>query len=473
MSTDKAKKIVFIVDDALSFEDSQNLVRSLNMIRQVFSVEIIHQYKISEDKLLSRLKSDIIDVIAVPYKLYQTWTEIDDFLGPQRVSGPVYVGYLWHPLSQNQFSKDMELKYVIQPEGVQKELAWVRRILVDFKEISATEILLFFRSLAYDTKRAGIRSWLESFTPVYTESWYSEQGQTQRGEHISNLPEIAQSEWKKRLSSIQLVVSALWGVAIEGVGPTDGTKAVGYFQMGFTTHVAAFRMHFPISTYCSPEYIVKQFLVKGSSTMTPPQLLLKFADLIRIHVIPETNDLELFVALFASTGKDKANDRTRNLWIEPLTNRLILEPPFEAPGPNNPELRALPNFSVLQQVTKPKVVPEAHEDRRIKELKRQIEERDEVIKELRTGGVGATKSFSPPDAESLLEAFQQRYSEAQFQLRQFEVELHRMQKTGATTEELKQLQLKMDALANREKSWINTLSKIIGSHESNSKSAKK
>lgn len=67
------------------------------------------------------------------------------------------------------------------------------------------------------------------------------------------------------------------------------------------------------------------------------------------------------------------------------------------------------------------------------------------------------KTSQESDPEELLEAFQKKYFEAKYQIRQFELQILDLQKRGSSPEAIKELQLKMEALLNREKAWIKKL----------------
>ena len=64
----------------------------------------------------------------------------------------------------------------------------------------------------------------------------------------------------------------------------------------------------------------------------------------------------------------------------------------------------------------------------------------------------------------LLEGFQKRYSEAQLQIRMIEIEIIKLTRTGGHDKsQIKELQLRMDALINREKAWITKIKKVARS----------
>jgi hypothetical protein len=387
-----------------------------------------------------------------------------------RTSGPTFAGYFCEPIP---FFQVIDLT------------SRSRKIILDFHYLSPAELTLLMRSLILDTQRAGLRPLVDAQTPLYCESWYGNQGQGTRIDHVLALPEIAKSEWIKRAPEIRILLSALWGMIYEeGPGKSETAASAiqrtpkAYFQIAASGQCLVFRLYYYTVPQCLPKDAVKLFSPDKSAPSKASQLLLRYSDFVRVHTIQETSDIEIVVGLFPSAPSEKAHDFVHTLWIEPLSARLISEPPYEAPSPANPHLRALPTVSAPDN--KPRLVPtdpSGAKDRaiidatsKIKDLRKKIEERESMIRELRSGGVGTAPPLPPPDAEGLLEAFQQRYFDARFQIRQFEVQIQEIEKKGGSPKEIQTLRLKMEALINREKAWIK---KLVGTLETYKDAVKK
>ena len=108
----------------------------------------------------------------------------------------------------------------------------------------------------------------------------------------------------------------------------------------------------------------------------------------------------------------------------------------------------------------------------IRDLNKKLADKEDLIKELKRGGVGVAAPPPPPDAEALLEAFQHRYSEVRYQIEQLEEQVNEAQKLHP--DEIKRLKGRIDALLNREKDWIQTLSNTLESlRENHQKAARK
>lgn len=460
MGNEKNLSIIFVLDERVSHERIAVLSRSIQGLMQNFTVEIIKGNEISEAQILEKMQTSAPHLILLPLHRYQSWNRIEGALGLNRTQGAAYAGYFCEPLPLYQLP---------DPNGQN------RRIILDFVHLSALEIATLVRSLILDTRRTGLRPLLDANSLIYCESWYSNQGQGNRIDHVLGLPEISNTPWAKRSSSIRIILMALWTLVYEeGPGKTETVQAGGarppkaYFQLGADNQSLVFRLYYYTVPHALPKDVVQQFWPDQTVSTKAAQLLLKYSDFVRVHSIQETSDIEVVIGLFHSAPSEKNHAQARTLWIEPLSARLISEPPFEAPGPQSPLLRALPTVSFsdakLRVVDPNAGAKDASRNRvildataKIKELKERVNEKEATIRELRSGGIGTAQPLPPPDPESLLEAFQERYMDARFQIRQFEVQIAELEKRKATPQEIETLKQKMDALMNREKAWIKKL----------------
>ena len=97
--------------------------------------------------------------------------------------------------------------------------------------------------------------------------------------------------------------------------------------------------------------------------------------------------------------------------------------------------------------------------------------RDELIQELRSGGVSTAPALPAPDADALLEAFQQKYFETRYQIRQFEIQIQDIEKNGANPEQIELLRLKIAKLHAQETNWVKKLAITIETYRAAKKKA--
>ena len=83
-----------------------------------------------------------------------------------------------------------------------------------------------------------------------------------------------------------------------------------------------------------------------------------------------------------------------------------------------------------------------------------------------------TASSVDETTKALIESFQTRYHDAQLQIRQIEVKIEHIVKTGGNGEEVKELQLWMEALAHRQRAWIKALNQTLQTQKSRPKTPK-
>lgn len=446
--------IIFILDDRVSREKMAIVTRVVNQLRTQFTIELFKGEEINEAQLIQKLEKQSVPLILAPIHRYTAWTKVEGFLGMNRNSGPTFAGYFCEPVSQNQ---------------VPQSAGQIRKIFLDFLNLNPPELQILIRSIVNENQRSGVRSLVQPNTLVHCETWYGGQGQGSRIDYILTLSEIS-LEWSKRANEIRILLSAFWSLIYEegpGKSETPSKTPKAYFQICADPNILALRLCYSQVGHVSPKDVLNLFWPNPSTPTKATQLLYRFSDFVRIHPIGDTPEIEIVVGLFKSAPSEKFPEQLHTLWIDPISPRLVLEPLYEGPNPNSPQLRVLPNVSagdLKPRLTSSNELPDKARNRvlveatqKIKSLKDQISEKENTIRELRSGGIGTAQPLPPPDAESLLDAFQQRYMDAKLQIRQFETQIEAMEKNGSTPQEIQNLRLKMEALLNREKAWIKKL----------------
>jgi hypothetical protein len=470
--TPKSLAIALVVDERLTRDRRGGLSRVVNSLRQFANVQIIAG-ETDEEKLLARIQKERFDLVLAPWYNYLKWSKLEAHYGLTRSSGPTVAGYFCEP---------------IDPHELGEITSNLRAMLFDFSETHPHEAGILVKALVDESKRSGIRPLLDPTSMVYCETWYQGQGMGGRTDAVLGLPELALGGWVPRAAAIRVVLGALWSLVYEeGTGKSELSQALSggkqtaraYMQVGCDNKALVFRLCYSLPS-SSAKNALASFWPDSSRPTVASQLLLKFADFIRVHTVADGQEIELTTGFFQSAASEKAHRRLHSFWIEPISASLISEIPFEIPGPDSHLLKELPVvFGLrgkpdagpgnLDKDSRDKFVFEAAV--KIRELKKQLTERDERIQELRSGGVGTAPPLPPPDAEALIEAFQQKYFEARHQIRQFELTIAEMEVKGATTQEIEALRLKMTALARREEDWIRKLAKTLHSYRNVRKAA--
>lgn len=452
-----------MIDERLSRDRRGILTRLIASVRHFATIQILHG-EVDETTLLQKIQAEPFQLVLAPWYHYLSWSKTEAHYGRTRTSGPTFAGYFCEP---------------IPPLQLGSQADHLRAILLDFTHLQPSESCKLIRSLLHDSLRTGITPLLDSNASVYCENWMNHQGQGLRVDQILKLPEISQFEWTARAPAIRVVLSALWGLIYEeGPGKSEfaqaisgGTRPRAYFEIGCDAHTLVFRLWYSMPGW-GPKNALTQFWPNPEKPTAAPQFLLKFADFLRVHTIEGTGDVEVVVGLFASRPSEKAHSQIHSLWIEPIASHLISEIPFEGPNPRQPWLKALPGIPAGAQQAgskkeqgqdllqaKDRFIAEATQ--KIRKLQREIEQRDELIRDLKTGGVGTAKVLPIPDPESLLEAFQERYFEAEMQLKQFEMRIAEIEQKGASATEIQALQEKMATLSARQQGWIRQLASTL------------
>jgi hypothetical protein len=452
-STSKRSGVIaIVVDERLSRERSAILTRTINSLRQLAKVELLPG-SINEDQMLKKMEGTNYDLLLLPWYRYQSWSRVEALWGLTRTSGPTTAGYFCEQLL---------------PYEIEGQTGNSRAIYLDMANLQPSEILTLMKSLHKDLHRSGLKPLVDFDAKIYVENWYGSQGLGTRIDSVLSLPEFRDPNWSKRSNSMRICLSALWSLVYEeGPGKTELSAAhvpKAYFQTASDREVAAFRLCYSLPGLSSKE-AVAAFWPNPKMPAAGAQLLLKYADFVRVHTIVGTSDIEIVVGFFPSAPAEQAHNQVHTLWIEPIAANLFTEPLYETPSPVSPRLRPIPHSGSLATNAKEsgmlRSVPTEAQDSKVIELQTLLKTRDATIQELKQGGVGTAAPLPPPDAESLLEAFQERYFDAKFQIRQLELEIVALEKKGASPEELNNLKLKMAAVMNREQAWVQKLAATI------------
>lgn len=454
-----------MLDERLSRERINLLSRGVNFLRTFTTVEVLSA-KTTEDQLIEKMSTKNFDLVLLPWHKYLEWSRVEGFWGLTRTSGPTTAGYVCEPLSPHQLGESK---------------GHLRAILLDFVNLAPSELILLVKALRHDTLRSGIMPLLDPDAKIYTENWYGARGLGSRIDSAIALPEFQNPIWSKRGNSLRVCLSALWSLVYEE-GPGKGemnsvstSSPKAYFQVATDKEIAVFRLCYQIPNW-TPKNSLEAFWPKLQAPSSPEQLLLNHSDFLRIHTFSKTTEIEITVGFLASAPSDKSIAQIKTLWVEPLEDHLLGEKPYTAPGPAHPRLRPMPS-AISESEIKLRALPQptagvelaqfmsATPESKVIELQTKLREKEELIEELKSGGIGTAPPLAPPDTEDLIEAFQQRYFDARFQIRQLELEIVALETRSATEEEIKNLKLKMEALANRERSWIKTLAETITAYK--------
>lgn len=464
-------KIAFVGDPLLPAEKARRLLQTANQLRTVGQVELL-KAAITEDELLHRLDKDCYDLVLLPWHLYLSWSRVEAFFGMARKSGPTTAGYFAEPIAWSEFQK--------HSEQISQN---VHLTLLDFGQLDAREIRKVVQALINEHHRTMLHPLLQNpETKIYHETWGGSGGARgyNAGDGALSLPIFAQEPWKNRINSVRICLTALWSLIYEegpGKGELNqavsGSSAKAYFQVGANEQFLGLRLCFQMPAW-NPKGAFRAFQPNANEPITPARLLLRFADFVRVHASAETNDVEITLGFFPTAPAAAGTDTLRTLWIEPLAQKLMFEMSAEQPMAQ-PQTYAPLRREFTPQEKTPNETPDtgtlteerqnnAHREAlgHVSKLRQLLLEREEQIDFMKRGGVGLSTPIAPPDAESLLEAFQERYLSAQDEMNKIQAEIERMSASGeGALGRVAALRKKISDLTKREKQWIRMLADTI------------
>ncbi len=444
-------QIAIILDDRISREKGQILTRVVNTLRTFAQVQLLSAAA-TEEETLAKIRERPYKLVLAPWYRYLQWRKLEGHFGLTRVSGPTFAGYFADGVT---------------PEELTEKNEYLRSILLDFTHLQPKEVLLLIRALVEEPKRSGILPLIGNGAPIYQENWFQGQGPGARLDTVLSLPEIAQTDWNLRANGIRLCLTALWSLIYdEGPGKSDmaqGAKAAkAHLQIGVAPHCLAFRLCFAMPNW-TPKDVVAAFWPDDANPTSAAQLLLRYTDFIRVHLVHESSNVELVAGFLPSAPADTDFRHMHTIWVDPISPNLITEA-----ADNGKPLPSAPVSTDTRGLTEDEKAKSEAKDRfifqaamKIRELKKEVAAKDEQIHELRSGGVGTAKPLPPPDAEALLEAFQHRYFEAKYEIRQLELQIDQAEKKGASPKQLEHIHQKINNLMTREQAWIEKIAGTI------------
>ncbi|MBC7385028.1 MAG: hypothetical protein H7301_02560 [Cryobacterium sp.] len=445
MQGSKPFTIGFVTDPCLSREKTQIALRALNSLRNFAEIRY-YPGTLTEEELVDRVKRETLDLLMLPWHQYLHCQKLEAHFGLTRTHGPTMVGY---------FAED------VSPVEIQEEDHHFRAILIDLNRLATTEASTILRSLLRDSTRWGVRSLLGPSAALHFESWSAQVGMGFRMDTVLGLNEIANSHWNKRANSLRVLVSAFWSLIFDnGPGKADRSRSNAdratraYFEVGVDAHCLGLRL-----CYTEPGWKVKdvlhQFWPGALTPSTAGQILLQYSDLVRIHVDPDSSEIEVVCALFPSGPAERATDLLRTLWIEPLSNMTRLERFSESPETQEHYHRPL--------VTHHALIGNAAE--KIDELKKQVDEKDKEIEELKSRGVQKENVFIYPsglDGEQLIDLVNRRLAEIKAKMKSLTAQYQALhQDRDDELKEAARLMKELRELSSQQKNWIARLSDIV------------
>jgi hypothetical protein len=445
--------VAFVIDDRVPREKAQRPFRLANELRHFAQIETI-EGEISESDLINKGRANKYALVIVPWYRYLQYKHLEGELGLTRTSGPTVIGYF--------------------PEGVDiHELAegcgFSRAILLDFHRMADSELVRIVCSVLYEAARSGLRALFRPDVSLFEETWSSEHELASRAQLFSMISQSDRLDWRHRTAGIRICLMALWSLFYED-GPgkpstlrrADSESMKAVLQFAQDQSIFALRLVHYYPNYTSHQAI-QEFWYDRVQAHSNQQLLLRYSDLLRIHTCPETHQIEYTLLFTRSQPSVSAPNEAHSLWIEPLNKKLFVpaSDPLAKPLPDlapTGQTRAL--APAEQQLrSKERLLNDAL--LKVRELTQALHTREQMLREMRVGGVGTGVSFERPDIRSLLMAFQERYKEAQTEIHELEHQISALGGTGAQAKDRTRLKEKLDKLLMQEQDWIRMISLIL------------
>jgi len=467
-------KILFILDDTLvSFSTKRKFSRLVKALSGKYDVKRFSA-KIEETEVLDLLSNDSYALVLAPWEKYLAWRRIEAFFGVSRSEGPTFAGYYSSPTFYQEMTHDL--------------IRDNRAVLLDFYYPSISEIYLMLNSLIVDEFRSGIRPFIGEKTPIFCETWYSSQGLGQRPEVIMKLPRISSPRWASRANAVRISLNALWSLIYEeGPGKGDFIQNIAtktpraYFQIGADHRCLFMRLCFAMPNF-SPNDACYSFWPDEDFPLRSTQLLLKYADFVRVHRIIDTDrDVEITVGFFKSNSVESAFNNIHTLWVDPISRNSVIELPYMIEKNGDKYFKPLPSLSLIkderenlsqhQMRAKDRYIERSTEQ--IKLLRSRLVEKEAIIEEMKMGGVNNRSPYSKDGGAAVLGVLKEQYFASQTQVQNamlaYDEGLHK----GASRQRLHELKEHIRVLREDQITFATKLNTIVQLYRGQSKKTKK
>lgn len=361
--------IVALPDPHLGREQAAALHRTWAILRTLGPLTVL-PVKTSESELLAYLEANPARLVLLPWNCYLEWTRIEGLFGISRSSGPTCAGY---------FASAVDARELGAIGDTQ------RLILFDFHATSFSERWRLVRSLLHEEFRAGIQPLLHDKAPIYTKEWLGSEGPGAALDSILALEAVQQAPWKERIQPIQLLALTLWNLAYEQgrtlmrggwLTQLHAHRVRAHLEIGMDSELLALRLCYHQQPN-TPRSVLREFWPDAQKSEDFRQHLSRNADFVRVHTVPDRDEVEIVATLLKSSPARHRPDDLRTIWIEPISSRLIQE----IPGKPASEAKAR-RYRTLN--TQPGLTPEQAQAR-IQWLERELAQKERKIADLTDG----------------------------------------------------------------------------------------
>ncbi len=460
----KLGKIAVIQDALLPKEKLKALTSVLNELRKDAEIELLKSTT-TEEALLTLLQKNKYSAVLAPHTLYFDWEKVERHFGRTRTSGPVFVGY-----AADRFTLD----------SLPQAPRHLKILFLDLGHLLPQEARILLVNTIDENRRSGIRSFFENKgIQVHFENWHKGAHYGDRADQVLALPTVTQHGWSARTVDFRIAHLALWNLIFhEDSHPKEPptqvfpvANAKGQFQVALERGVFVLRLCVSMPSWKITDLLSQLYPVDQKPT-DPLHLLMRHTDFLRINLIADTPLVEITCGYFPSHPSIRYPLTQRSLCVQTLASSLVHEIPMQNASKSDQEpmiplrentevLHFHPESQAHDKVSKPnvRVIENLHFE--LKRLRELLADRESTIRELKSGGVGASVVIEPPDVEALLESFQDRYAVARYQIEQFHEKLQILTLAKASPHAIVQVQQSLQLLLEREQVWIQTIAKIL------------
>lgn len=380
----KKPLIAWVMDERLDADATKTVSKLHVSLKQTCDVQTIPG-TLSQESVVELMEKTKFQLVVLPWYKYLAWKKVEAFYGLTRTSGPTVAAYCVE---------------AIDPKNIPDLPDYPRFYLFDLMKYTVSENTKLIQALIEPKTRAGIKPFLRSTTPIYFYQWDGKEHTSLMLEGWFELPEFV-GPWKDRRHAI---ATAIGGVR-DFVFSTEVSKSGNPFvHFACEPELAIVRIGTLLATAPNNQTI-HSFWLKTKSQLAHMSTASRYSDFMRVQWSSSPHQIEITLFFFQSKPSERAQSpHVKATWLEPVSHDLFAQESLLI-SKSEGVYKALPEITFLNMGD---ARTAGVGENKIQTLQKQLLERDQLIRDLKSGGVSQPMKSGLPDLEDLAEAVKER-----------------------------------------------------------------
>lgn len=381
----KKPLIAWILDEKLDAEATKSALKMMAALKPIADITTFDG-TLSQESIVEALEKTKFQLVMLPWYKYLAWKKVEAFFGLTRTSGPTVAAYTAETLDPKNFPDIPD---------------YPRFYLFDLVRFSPNENLKLITPLLSNETRTGIQPLLKPNSTIHFFNWDGRERTSLMLEGWFELPEFS-GIYKDRKHAIS---SAFEGAKDLLFGSSISTSGMPCVHFGMDAETITVRIGVRLATAPNNQ-MIQTFWSKSKLPLSPLCTLSRYTDFFRAQWSSTPHQLDLTLVWTNSKPSERNTScQMRATWLEPVSADLSREEPLFIAKPEG-VYKALPEIILMMMAGED--TNASSNPSKVQALQKQLLEKEQLIKDLKSGGASVPMKSSLPDEEALIEALKQR-----------------------------------------------------------------